>query len=91
MASVCQVTQENGLNGFIRFVVISCQEEPLLGFSAYEHLSLLNRIASVGKKCPNAAAILEGARGGVPDTKIYSDPVAAQYADVFQGLGFLQE
>ena len=64
---VCQVTQENGLNRFIRFVVIFHIRKNPYWFLVF--LCLLNRIASLGEKCPKAEALLE--RGGVPDRSMF--------------------
>ena len=85
---VCQVTLESGLHRYLRFVVVSCHDEPLLGLSACEHLGLLNRVAPLCIDTETSEPILEG--GAIPDTKIFSDPVASQYRDVFEGLGFLR-
>ena len=68
--------------------MVSCHDKPLLGLSACEHLGLLNRVAPLCIDTETSEPILEG--GAIPDTKIFSDPVASQYQEVFEGLGFLR-
>ena len=72
------------MHRYMRFQVVSCQEEPLLGLSACEHLGLLYRVASLRGDYAQVEPILEGA--GMPDTKVQQDPVAAQYEDVLREL-----
>lgn len=86
---ICHVTQQDGRARYLRFLVVSCQEEPLLGLGACEHLGLISTIAAVHKSEDCRQPILEGANSS-DLAKIHADPVASQFVDVFEGLGCLQ-
>lgn len=88
---VCQVTMDNGLSLYLRFLVVPFQEDPLLGLGACQHLGLIGNVAAFATSPTPSQddAILEGA--GVSHPGINKVPVAKEFIDVFGGVGCVKE